>query len=122
MEKILEKLPAEKQNIIFTNRRSKETQDILDKILQTPAEIKVDKNKELEAVNSENVATADNTLSEQIAKKSESKKHSERNIDKELSADNKYDSEAMRLVKQYHVFGRKTPEYLLINTDLAEDE
>lgn len=122
LEKILEKLPAEKQNIIFTNRRSKETQDILDKILQTPAEIKVDKNKELEAVNSENVATADNTLSEQKAKKSESKKHSERNIDKELSADNKYDSEAMRLVKQYHVFGRKTPEYLLINTDLAEDE
>ena len=35
LEKILEKLPADKQNIVFTNRRSKETQDILDKILKT---------------------------------------------------------------------------------------
>ena len=32
LEKILEILPAEKQNIVYTNRRSKETQDILDKI------------------------------------------------------------------------------------------
>ena len=33
LEQILEVLPADKQNIVFTNRRSKETQDILDKIL-----------------------------------------------------------------------------------------
>ena len=46
LEKILEKLPVDKQNIVFTNRRSKETQSILDKILKTPTEIKVDKNKE----------------------------------------------------------------------------
>ena len=34
LEKILELLPAEKQNIVFTTRRSKETQDTLDKILK----------------------------------------------------------------------------------------
>ena len=49
MEKILEMLPAEKQNIVYTNRRSRETKDILDKILKSPQEIKVDKNKECEA-------------------------------------------------------------------------
>ena len=33
LEKILDLLPSEKQNIVYTNRRSKETQDILQKIL-----------------------------------------------------------------------------------------
>ena len=50
LEKVLAILPADKQNIVFTNRRSKETQSILDKILQTPEEIKVNKEKEDEAV------------------------------------------------------------------------
>ena len=49
MEKLLEMMPADKQNIVYTNRRSKETQSILDKILKAPEEIKVDKNKEQEA-------------------------------------------------------------------------
>ena len=49
LEKILEILPADKQNIVYTNRRSRETQDILDKILKAPQEIKVDKAKEQEA-------------------------------------------------------------------------
>ena len=49
LEKILEILPADKQNIVYTNRRSKETQGILDKILKAPEEIKVDKAKEQEA-------------------------------------------------------------------------
>ena len=46
MEKILEMMPADKQNIVYTNRRSRETQSILDKILKAPQEIKVDKTKE----------------------------------------------------------------------------
>ena len=45
LEKILDILPADKQNIVYTNRRSKETQDILDKILKAPEEVKVDINK-----------------------------------------------------------------------------
>lgn len=55
LEKVLEMLPADKQNIVFTNRRSKETQGILDKILKAPAEIKVDRTKEDEAANIEAV-------------------------------------------------------------------
>lgn len=51
LEKILEILPEKKQNIVYTNRRSKETESILNKILKAPEEIKVDKTKELEAVN-----------------------------------------------------------------------
>ena len=39
LEKILEILPANKQNIVYTNRRSKETQSILEKILKAPQEI-----------------------------------------------------------------------------------
>lgn len=42
-------LPADKQNIVYTNRRSRETQGVLDKILKAPEEIKVDKTKEQEA-------------------------------------------------------------------------
>lgn len=47
--KILSILPVDKQNIVYTNRRSRETQEILEKILQAPEEFKVDKNKEQEA-------------------------------------------------------------------------
>lgn len=61
-EKILEVLPNEKQNIVYTNRRSKETQDILDKILKTPEEIKVSREAEKEA----DVA-AQNTKLEEIS-------------------------------------------------------
>ena len=56
--KVLEVLPADKQNIVYTNRRSKETQEILDKILQTPEEVKIDRDKEQEALNSETSSQA----------------------------------------------------------------
>ena len=49
LEKILAILPADKQNVVYTNRRSKETQSVLEKILKAPEEIKVDKTKEQEA-------------------------------------------------------------------------
>jgi len=98
LEQILEKLPAEKQNIVFTNRRSKETQNILDKILKTPTEIKVDKTKEDEA---------------DLAQKNE--KPYDMETKKLLSEP---DKESMALVEKYHVFGDKTPHYLLIKGEL----
>lgn len=54
LEKVLNILPSNKQNIIYTNRRSKETQDILDKILKAPEEIKVAKDSEKEIERFEN--------------------------------------------------------------------
>lgn len=99
LEKILEKLPADKQNIVFTNRRSKETQNILDKILKAPTEIKVDKNKEDEAV-----AAAETSTPKQ---KKEPKKF-----------ETPLDEKALELVKKYHVFNDKTPKYILIEGTL----
>ena len=98
-----------KQNIVFTNRRSRETQDILDKILKTPEEIKVNKDKEAEAMNSDSVLPEVNK---------EKKSAPQEKIADELS----YDVEAVSLMKKYHTFGRKTPEYMLINAKLADDE
>lgn len=99
LEKILEKLPTDKQNIVFTNRRSKETQNILDKILKAPTEIKVDKNKEDEAV-----AAAKTSAQKQ--------KKETKNFETPL------DEKALELVKKYHVFNDKTPKYLLIEGTL----
>ncbi len=112
LEKILEVLPVEKQNIVFTNRRSRETQDILDKILKAPAEIKVNKDKESEAVSVNNDSTAN---------KKEKVKHS-RGENPKISEELSYDAEAISLMKKYHTFGRKTPEYMLLNVKLADDE
>ena len=118
LEKILELLPTDKQNIIFTNRRSRETQDILDKILKTPAEIKVNKNKEAEAVNSETF-DEERALVMAEAKSKDGRKALKKN---NLSANLAYDAEAVGLMEKFHTFGRKTPEYLLINAKLADDE
>ena len=94
LEKILEMLPADKQNIVYTNRRSKETQDILDKILKSPQEIKVDKDKEEEA---RNVSV------------SPTSKHSEP----------VYDKEALVLEKKNNSFKGHTPKFLLLQADIA---
>ena len=56
LEKVLTILPENKQNIVYTNRRSKETQALLDKILQTPQEVKVNKDKEQEVAAEETSA------------------------------------------------------------------
>lgn len=111
LEKILEQLPADKQNIVFTTRRSKETQDILDKILKTPAEIKIDKNKESEITeDNQNEPTLPN--SEQTTKERRSKyKHKEVHQDKK----------AMDLARRYKIFGKKTPAFLLEDTKLADE-
>lgn len=108
LNEILEILPANKQNIVFTNRRSKETQDTLDKILKTPAEIKVDKNKESEVKEikeNEPVLPQKNTNIKQT------------NTQKTTNQDKK----ALDLAKRYKVFGRNLPEFLLESCKLAEE-
>jgi superfamily II DNA/RNA helicase len=111
LQTVLEALPADKQNIIFTNRRSKETQMILDQILQAPDEIKVDKNKEEEAVQSDVEPKKVEDIKKVQEVKSEKKAH-----------ENPHDYEAVSLMKRYRTFGRQTPEFLLTKIDLAEEE
>lgn len=114
LEKILELLPANKQNIVFTTRRSKETQDTLNKILKTPAEIKIDKNKESEVT--------EVNQNEPLMPNNESAKEETK------SARNKYqhrvehqDKKAYELAKRYKVFGNNTPNFLLSDTKLAAE-
>lgn len=148
LEQVLEVLPADKQNIVFTNRRSKETQDILDKILKTPTEIKVDRAKEQEALQNE-VPTAEKTAEiaqiettepvESVVEKSsektetpvekysrpERKSRREQRDERRKNADkregNPKDSEAMSLMRKFHTFGRRTPDFLLTKVELADD-
>ncbi len=105
LEKILALLPAEKQNVVYTNRRSKETQDILAKILKAPEEIKVDKAKEQEAelsARQNNVAPC-------------RKPHGSR-----PTAAPK-DTEAVELAKKNNAFNGRTPGFILVKGILAED-
>lgn len=103
LEKILEMLPSEKQNVVYTNRRSKETQDILAKILKAPEEIKVDKTKELEA-----------EVSAKAAKEPEKKTKSP------LGA--VVDNEAADLAARLNSFNGKTPAFILVKGITAEGE
>lgn len=148
LEQVLEVLPADKQNIVFTNRRSKETQDILGKILKTPTEIKVDRAKEQEALQNE-VPAAEKTAEiapiettepvESVVEKSsektetpvekysrpERKSRREQRDERRKNADkregNPKDSEAMSLMRKFHTFGRRTPDFLLTKVELADD-
>lgn len=106
MEKLLEMMPADKQNIVYTNRRSKETQSILDKILKAPEEIKVDKNKEQEAKMSAPV--------EARPAKPAAPAQQLRNAAP--------DPEALALCKKYNSFQGKTPKFLLNKVELADCE
>lgn len=107
LEKVLEMLPAEKQNIVFTNRRSKETQSILDKILQTPTEIKVDKAKEDEASTLQTSAATEQTQTAP-APQPRTYKAPER------------DELALEMVEKYNTFEGKTPAYLLYRGELVK--
>lgn len=104
MEQLLELMPADKQNIVYTNRRSKETQSILDKILKAPEEIKVDKNKEQEA----NLSHTESTAGTETPQTSAAKPVP--------------DPEAMELCAKYRTFQGKTPKFLLNKADLADCE
>lgn len=123
LEKILEVLPADKQNIIYTNRRSKETQSILDKILKTPEEFKIDKAKEQEAVQEETaVENKPVAKEEQVAQNVEPEPVKKANKKAKFAKkETEQDSEALHLAKKYHTFGRNTPAFLLGKAELAED-
>lgn len=105
LEKVLELLPADKQNIVYTNRRSKETQDILQKILKAPEEIKVDKNKEQEVDTAPKVAPLP-----QVEKKTKPLF----NVVE--------DKEALELVKKYNSYNGKTPKFILVKGIIADGE
>ena len=103
LEKVLTILPAEKQNIVYTNRRSKETQEILEKILKTPEEIKVDKTKEQEAEITAKAAGVDIT-------------HKNKRYTAEI------DQEAVELSKRNSSFNGNTPTFILVKGIIVEDE
>lgn len=119
LDKILALLPINKQNIVFTTRRSKETQDTLNKILKTPAEIKVDKKQE-------NIASVEPTLPKETKENKQEEKISkeERGNHPNTKQDLKpplLDKKALDLSKRYKVFGKRAPTFLLANTQLAEE-
>ena len=107
-------MPIEKQNIVFTNRRSKETQDILDKILKTPAEIKINKNKEDE--------TKDIPITKQETLKTDTETKKESTKKKNPIKEVKTDFEAVNLAEKYRNFGDKTPAFLLVKGELVKNE
>ena len=103
LEKILTILPTEKQNIVYTNRRSKETQEILEKILKAPQEIKVDKNKEQEAEMTAKATGVDIT-------------HKNKRYTAEI------DQEAVALSKKNESFNGRTPTFILVKGIIVENE
>ncbi len=107
MEKLLEMMPADKQNIVYTNRRSKETQNILDKILKAPEEIKVDKHKEQEA----NAAASAVPCP---AKPTADTKPTAKNTQP--------DPASLALCKKYNSFQGKTPKFLLNKAEPTDGE
>lgn len=112
LEKILEQLPQNKQNIIFTTRRSKETQDILNKILKTPAEIKVDKTKESELT--EDIKNEPQMPENTTPTKPRVSKYAKRAAEKQ-------DKKACDLARRHKIFGKNTPTFLLEDTTLVSE-
>ena len=140
LEKILAILPADKQNIVYTNRRSKETQSILEKILKAPEEIKVDKNKEQEAQNKpthinksqeanveshiENKDTTDKKMeqSRRNNRKDKNKVENSKATKFSLAANPQRDDESVALAQKFKSFNGKTPEFILNKGILADDK
>lgn len=105
LEKILSLLPSEKQNIVYTNRRSKETQGILEKILKAPEEVKIDKDKEKEA---------------QLSAKTSNSENKKNSLNQTRA--NVADKEAADLAKKYKSFNGRTPSFILIKGILVDNE
>ena len=136
LEKILAILPAEKQNIVYTNRRSKETQSILEKILKTPQEIKIDKDKEQEAFQSQQVENRPEEQKNVEPKSAQEKTNGRcrRDKNKEKFANRKEgaksasnvnpqrDREAEEIARKLKSFNGKTPEFILNRGILADDK
>ena len=125
LEKILALLPSDKQNIVYTNRRSKETQSILEKILKAPQEIKIDKAKEqeIETVPSQEAKTEEKPVAQasQTQKKKE-KNNSEKPRSAVLRSSPQKDREALDLARKYKSFNNKVPEFILNKGILADDK
>lgn len=107
LEKVLAMLPSEKQNIVYTNRRSRETQEVLEKILQAPEEIKVDKAKEQEAEITAHTAKA-------------KPENGNKNNNKMQPAI--LDKEAVELSKKCNSFAGRTPAFILVKGIIVENE
>ena len=121
LKKVLEVLPADKQNIIYTNRRSKETQEILDRILQTPQEIKIDKDKEQEALHNEDGAQKTTPKAADVIPVKEIARTPKECKKKSVKTEDNRDAQAVELMKKFHTFGRNTPAFLLTEVKLADD-
>lgn len=130
--KVLDILPADKQNIVYTNRRSKETQDILDKILKAPQEVKVDKDKEQEvqqispadtekALSSAKVLSSESTENPVIDKKTQNKQNESRVPQFQKFVSPVKDREAIELVKKFNTFNHKTPDFLTYKGIVVKD-
>ncbi len=111
LEKVLTLLPRDKQNIVYTNRRSQETQEILEKILQSPQEVKIDKNKESEATSIATEVQPAKTENKPV------KEHCNYHKENSLFVDN----EAIELIKKYNTFAGKTPKFLTIKGILVTE-
>lgn len=107
LDEILALLPSDKQNIVFTTRRSKETQDTLNKILKAPAEIKIDKNKESEVKSVQNEPS--------IPQKETTKSKPQKSKDT-------LDKKAIELAKKNKAFGFNPPHFLLVECKLIDGE
>lgn len=118
LEKILDILPVDKQNIVYTNRRSKETQEVLEKILKSAQEVKVDKDKEQEAVNTSaanHPTPVENNNQPIIAPVEKAcKPTSNRSFAPQK------DAEALELEKKHRSFNGKTPDFLLNKAILVD--
>lgn len=114
LSKILEMLPADKQNIVYTNRRSRETQEILEKILKAPEEIKVDKTKEQEAEElTAQKNSPDNRKSEPSAKKNSCAVGMQGAV---------VDKETLELCEKCNSFNGHTPKFILVKGIVVENE
>ena len=125
LEKILALLPADKQNIVYTNRRSKETQSILQKILKAPQEIKIDKAKEEEinTVPTQKTSEKKDIVAQDTKKMNRDKNSSaDKNKSCALRSSPKKDKEAVDLAKKYKSFNNKVPEFILNKGILADDK
>lgn len=123
LEKILEILPADKQNIVYTNRRSRETQSVLEKILKAAQEIKVDKTKEQEAAKAEQQAAPQEKAQNNQKKRDggENGNYPNKCRQPRNTLCPQQDEEALEIVKKCNSFNGHVPEFILNKGILAED-
>ncbi len=126
LEKILEILPADKQNVVYTNRRSRETQSVLEKILKAPEEIKVDKTKEQEAAKAEQQAAprekAQNNRGRNAKENNNNTSGNNAKCRQPRNTVNpQQDPEALEIVKKCNSFNGHVPDFILNKGILAED-